>query len=195
MSVTVSEVFVKDMSTGKLVKAELYDEILPKHVDDFAKLWSGNATRLSGQQGHWDWERKYNAVSTSLSYRSFAVELNGVTQGLMIVNTTKHCRIIYQQNKHLVYIEFLETAPWNENPRKGQTQYKRVGPVLLSAAIQLSFDDGNQGRIGLHSLPQADDFYRVHCGMTDLGSDASRQNLRYFEMTEGQAATYRQGGK
>ncbi len=195
MSVTVSEVFVKDMSTGQLIKAALYDEILPKHIDDFVKVWAGDASRLYGQHGHWDWEMKCKAISASLSYRSFALEANGVTQGLMIVNTTKLCRIPTQQDKHLVYIDFLETAPWNENPTTGQTQFKRVGPVLLAAAIQLSLDDGNEGRIGLHSLPQADDFYRIHCGMTDLGSDVSKQNLSYFEMTAVQAAAFRKGGK
>jgi len=195
VSVTISNVLVKEVATGSLVEAKLFDDILPNHVDDFRTLWKGNIERLSDEHRHWDWEKKHHAVSTSLSYKSFALEVSGITQGLMIANTTKHCRISSQQNKHLVYIEFLESAPWNTHPQAGATQYKRVGPVLLAAGIQLSLDEGNHGRIGLHSLPQADDFYRDRCGMTDLGSDANKQNLKYFEMTESQASRFMGGGR
>ena len=47
-----------------------------------------------------------------------------------------------------------------------------------------------QGRIGLHSLPQANGFYANACGMTDLGADADHQGLRYFEMTPEQARAF-----
>jgi hypothetical protein len=62
-----------------------------------------------------------------------------------------------------------------------------VGSILLGTAINLSHDEGFGGRLGLHSLPQADSFYRDKLGMTELGPDISKQNLRYFEMTPGQA--------
>ncbi len=57
-----------------------------------------------------------------------------------------------------------------------------VGSALITAAVALSDDEGFKGRLGLHSLPQADAFYRK-IGMTDLGQDTAYQNLRYFEMT------------
>jgi hypothetical protein len=53
----------------------------------------------------------------------------------------------------------------------------------------LSEEEGFKGRIGLHSLPQADEFYRLR-GMTDLGTDQTNQNLRYFEMTAEQARAF-----
>lgn len=61
--------------------------------------------------------------------------------------------------------------------------------MLLTAAIALSYEEGFKGRIGLHSLPQADAFYR-RIGMTDLGPDPACQNLRYFEMTVEQARAF-----
>lgn len=72
-----------------------------------------------------------------------------------------------------------------------------VGSILIAAAIQLSMEEGNHGRIGLHSLPQADTFYGRVCAMTDLGPDASYPgyHLRYFEMTEGQARSFLQHGR
>ena len=130
--------------------------------------------------------------SNQLSYQFFAIECSGTTQGLMIVNTMKRCRIQSQANKHLVYVEYLESAPWN---REATPVYKGIGTVMMAAAIQLSIDECNQGRVGLHSLPQADSFYKDRCGMTDLGPDASYPNypLRYFEMTEAQATSFLKG--
>ena len=53
----------------------------------------------------------------------------------------------------------------------------------MGAAIRLSIEEGYKGRIGLHSLPQSNDFYSNRCGMIDLGADPHYQNLRYFEAT------------
>jgi hypothetical protein len=71
-----------------------------------------------------------------------------------------------------------------------EPRFSGVGTVLMAAAIQFSIDEEFSGRVGLHSLPQADDWYRK-CGMTDLGPDAGeKQNLRYFEMTPEQAKEF-----
>ena len=175
------------------MSADLYDSILPKHLDEHEQHWKPMIAARKVQHGHWNWRAKMATLSQTLSYQSFAVECAGKAQGLMIVNTIKRCRISSQANKHLVYVEYLEAAPWNQGLHP---LYKGVGKVLLAAAIQLSIDEGNQGRVGLHSLPQADTFYKDRCGMTDLGPDASYSNcpLRYFEMTEAQASSYLKGG-
>ena len=173
--------------------ADLYDSILDKHLYDHEQHWKPLVASQTVQHGHWDWRKKMGHYSSQLSYQSFAIECSGMTQGLMIVNTMKRCRISTQANKHLVYVEYLEAAPWNRGPNQ---THKGIGTVLMAAAIQLSIDEGNHGRIGLHSLPQADSFYRDRCGMTDLGPDASYDRkfpLRYFEMTDPQAASYLKG--
>jgi hypothetical protein len=72
----------------------------------------------------------------------------------------------------------------------GTPRYGLVGRVLIATAVQLSLAEGFRGRIGLHALPQADSFYAMKCGMTDLGKDANKQGLRYFEMTPVQAAAF-----
>jgi len=60
---------------------------------------------------------------------------------------------------------------------------------MLAAAIQLSLDEGFRGRIGLHSLPQAEAYY-AHIGMASLGPDRNKQDLVYFEMTPQLAAAF-----
>lgn len=189
MRASVSKVFLRDGTSGELVEAELYDAIQPKHLDDHENHWKSNIP-IEEEHSHWDWRVKFSSIASQLRFQSFALECCGMTQGLMIVNTIKHCRLESQKNKHLVYVEYLEVAPWNRSKVLVPT-FRGIGTVLIAAAIRLSIEEGNRGRIGLHSLPQADRFYRTKCGMTDLGPDASYgSQLRYFEMTEPQAASF-----
>jgi hypothetical protein len=125
-----------------------------------------------------------------LAFKGFSVSAQGETQGLAQVDLTKSAREANASGKPLVYLDYLEVAPWNR-PELGFTPRLRgVGTALVTAAVALSEEEGFKGRIGLHSLPQADDFYRRRCGMTDLGPDAAYQNLRYFEMTAAQARAF-----
>jgi hypothetical protein len=61
--------------------------------------------------------------------------------------------------------------------------------------VEASLEAGYHGRIGLHSLRQADGFYRDSCGMTDLGPDSEYFNLRYFEMSDTQAIEFMNKGR
>ena len=63
------------------------------------------------------------------------------------------------------------------------------GHRLVQSAVFLSLECGYLGRVGLHSLPQADRFY-LRCGMTDLGQDSGCESLRYWEMTPDQAENF-----
>ncbi|MCL2716575.1 MAG: GNAT family N-acetyltransferase [Alphaproteobacteria bacterium] len=99
------------------------------------------------------------------------------------VDLTRLCREPGQVGKPLVYVDYLEVAPWNRRKLEAKPRLIGVGTALMTAAVMLSFDEGFEGRLGLHSLPQADAFYR-QMGMRDLGEDAKYQNLKYFEMTE-----------
>jgi len=101
----------------------------------------------------------------------------------MFTDTVRHCRHPSQLNEHMVYIDLLATAPWNR-PRFTLTPlYRGIGLVLLTEAILQSREEGFGGRLGLHSLPGADDFYRDQIKMLDLGPDPKYDGLRYFEMT------------
>jgi hypothetical protein len=144
------------------------------------------------EHGHWDWRKKHTAIQglTGL-YRMFGVECGGEMQGLMLVSTAGHpCRIPEQRGKDQVYVDFVATAPWNSPGLVESARYGSVGRVLIGAAIQLSVAEEFRGRLGLHSLPQAETFYATNCGMTDLGKDAKKEGLRYFEMTPDQAAAF-----
>lgn len=205
MSVTVSPIVLFNVSRAALEDAELWDAITEQQLTDWEAEWlpelfqavrrlnsAGVARSAWPQNRHWDWRRKTLALQGMLAHPGFSVVCSGVTQGMMLLDTTmKRCRVDQQLGKNLVYVEFIESAPWNRaellfNPPR----YRGIGTVLIRAAIELSKFEDFKGRIGLHSLPQANSFYANTCGMTDMGIDQTHQGLRYFEMTPEQAEAF-----
>ncbi len=202
MTVEVSRIYLLDVATGASVEAELRDGIEQAQLDDWRTKWqpalavalqelAGKGVPISQwpQSWHWNWEQKSARVQGLLAYRGLCVVAQGETQGLAQIDLTKSCREPGQARRPLVYLDYLEVAPWNRHEIQQPTRFRGVGTALLSAAVQLSLDEGFKGRLGLHSLPQADDFYQG-MGMTDLGPDSDYQGLRYFEMTADHARAF-----
>lgn len=202
MTVAVSKVYLLEDGTGEAVEAELRDAIEQAQIDDWAKHWipailaaiqdlvARQVPRADWPQSlHWNWPKKIARVQGMLAFPGSSVIAQGITQGLAQFDLTRACQEPDQKGKPLVYVEYLEVAPWNRSELGAAPRLRGVGTVLLTAAAALSHDEGFKGRIGLHSLPQADAFYR-RTGMTDLGPDPAYQNLRYFEMTVEQARAF-----
>lgn len=199
-----TSVFLEDRKTGDLVEAVLIDGITREEVEKAESVWKpfleqqikrmeveGIPKSQWPQHRHWNWREKQESTEMYLAYRMFGVECSAQMQGLMLCLTTgKSARVDSERGKPLVYVHFLAAAPWNLKSIVKEPRYGLVGSILLAAAIHLGLEEEFQGRIGLHSLPQADAWYRDACGMTDFGPDASAHNLRYFEMTPRQAAEF-----
>lgn len=195
---------LKDRRTGELRDAVLLEGLGKEEVEAAVASWEpvlkAELARME-QEGvprekwpqhlHWDWRRKQQVVEGLLAYRIFGIRCDGEFQGLMLVATAgKSARTTTENSRPLIYIHYLATAPWNSSGVVQEPRFSGVGSVLMAAAVQLSIDEEFSGRVGLHSLPQADAWYR-QCGMTDLGPDADeKQTLRYFEMTPEQAKKY-----
>ena len=109
---------------------------------------------------------------------------------MLTKNASYAARLALDRGKPLVYIDFLEIAPWNwVVPELGrQGRFRSVGSMLFWRAVKQSEQEGFKGRVGLHALPQAEQFYERACGMTSLGHDPSKENLSYFELTSEQAS-------
>jgi len=202
MTVEVSTIYLLDSATGDSVEAELRDVIEQAQIDDWQAKWQPALLNLLQQLArkgvpiaqwpqswHWDWAKKIARVEGLLAFRGLCVVAHGETQGLAQVDLTKACREPSQRGRPLVYLDYLEVAPWNRPELGRMPRLRGVGSALLTGAVALSHEEGFKGRLGLHSLPQADNFYR-RIGMTDLGPDSTYQNLRYFEMTVEQARAF-----
>ncbi len=145
------------------------------------------------EHAHWDWTTKADSVDL-LAFRFLGIECEGQMQGLMMVSTVASETKIEVKGKAVLYIEYIESAPWNLKSFVDDPKFSGVGVALLEAAIELSEEEGFGGRIALHSLPQSEDFYRKY--MTDLGPDKEHpEGLRYFEMTAEQARIFLEGRK
>jgi hypothetical protein len=142
------------------------------------------------QSLHWNWRRKAPELRL-LECSGFGVVCEQSWQGVMLTKTASYAaRLKPDRGKPLVYIDFLEVAPWNwAIPELGRIgRFRSVGSVLFWRAVKQSEEEGFRGRVGLHALPQAEQFYERACGMTPLGRDPSKENLSYFELTSEQAS-------
>ena len=187
-----------------MTEANLFDEISDQQLSLWRTTWLPVMQQIRQdfkkrqvpvddwpEDLHWDWDSKLKDINGLLAYRTFSVVCEGRLQGLMIVDLTRSGRLVSQAGKPLVYVEFLATAPWNRKELTSSPVFRGVGSVLVYVAIQLSLDEQFHGRIGLHSLPRANDFYQNVCGLTLVGPDPQKQDMCYFEMTPDQAKRFR----
>jgi hypothetical protein len=170
-----------------LVRAEMIRGLPPAALDDLEAVW-GEARRRMGflEHAHWDWRNKAEGVESG-RYLLVAVACAGDFQGVMAATRTP--RPARLGDGHVVYVDYLEAAPWNLKAFTDPPRFLGVGTLLLADAVCLSVETGHGGRVGLHSLPQAEPFY-AKCRMTRVGPDPDYYDLTYFEYTERQATDW-----
>ena len=212
------ETTLLDVASNERVAAELRTRLALSDLLDAESEWTpwrfGMIKRLDAggvpskewpEHWHWNWVHKLLAkgrldIGGALSpYRLMGISQGDKWQGLVLTTSVGYQARASEGGKDLVYVKYLETAPWNLPVEAlGQTpQFRGVGRQLVELVIRLSVAMEFRGRIGLHSLPQAEGFYR-RCGMSDLGIDSSDDGdaaLRYFEMTEQQATAFLDAGR
>lgn len=182
--------------------AQVVREIDASNFQDFEQHWrpmlknrradfsSQDAARAgNAQDSHWDWIGKANEARRAMGRETLAVECDGHTQGLMLIDLTRFARLEPHRGRELVYIDLLASAPWNRHGTVASPKYKGVGRILLGTAISLSLHEGFEGRIALHSLPQSESWYREEARFTDVEYDHLKK-MRYFEMTAAQGAAF-----
>ncbi len=177
------------------VSAFLYRDYPSFALDEIESAWAVAREQLTQEalnagidipeHGHWDWRYKVDSVETGY-HRLIAIECQEDLQGLMAVLAAPRPSILGRG--HVIYIDYLESAPWNLKTVTAAPKYYGVGTQLVAEAIRISHDAGLGGRIGLHSLPQAEAFYGDHCKMKRGRADSAYYDLTYFEYTGGRQA-------
>ena len=119
------------------------------------RLWRPDPTAgsLSGAQFHWSailrfWPERHVLRAT----------LDGLTLALMQVDDEHVALRERPPALRAVYVSFLEVAPYI---RMGswERRFTGLGPAMLTFAVARSRQLGYQGRVGLHSIIQAREFY------------------------------------
>jgi len=203
-----AKIHIYDIHARDVAEAILHSDFAASDMRDVGVAWKRELDRymadakqrrlapsLWPQYAHWRWDTKSIEAPEA---RRFAIECQGDIQGMMVVlvGSSRHLtRLKEQVGQETVYVDYLLTAPWNLSsflPLIGErARFKGVGPELIGAAIDLSLDQGYNGHICLHALPQAERFYGDACRMVTQGPDWGYQDLRYFEMPVAQAKLFR----
>ncbi len=192
-----------------MVPVELHDALRRADLELIERSWASDRARIMAEllradvarrawpeSLHWDWSRKASELDL-LALRGFGIFCERAWQGAMMTRTVGHrAKLVEDRNKPLVYIDFLEAAPWNWRvaPIGQERRLKGVGVVLMREAVSQSIDEGFHGRVGLHALPQAEQFYSRVCGMTRVEEEPGAGPLVYFEFTRAQGRAFLQGG-
>jgi hypothetical protein len=176
-----------------IVAAELHRNYPVAGLDRIEAAWSATREQLapsapdSAEHTHWDWRNKADSVAAG-HHLLVAVECAGEVQGLMAVLRTPRSARLGEGT--VIYVDYVESAPWNLKRFVPIPRFLGIGTALLADAVRLSFETGLEGRVGLHSLPQAESFYRERCRMQEVGPDPAYYDLTYFEFTGQQAAAW-----
>ena len=194
---------------GSFTKGELHDELVPGHLLLVEQQWSGGRVDLIAtlqrlgvepekwpQSLHWNWAAKAREL-WMLEAAGFIIGCDGKWQGAMLTKSATHASLHPKTlGKPLIYVDYVEVAPWNWAIEAigQQPEFKGVGSTLIREAVLLSRDEEFEGRIGLHSLPGEEWFYANRCGMEDLGRDAAKEHMTYFELTKEGADRFLNGG-
>ncbi|MFC1759423.1 GNAT family N-acetyltransferase [Planctomycetota bacterium] len=195
---------------GEFVEASLYEGMKPEDLVIVEREWgpvrsllmqelfqSGVPRPTWPESLHWDWGKKGPELKL-LESSGFGNVCEKNWQGVMLTKSASHfSKAPNDKGKPLVYIDYLEAAPWNWKvtgiARMGD--FRGVGSVLFRQAVLQSVTEGFHGRVGLHALPQAAQFYEKGIGMTDFGPDSSKQGLPYFELQSDEALRFLDGGE
>lgn len=206
---------LKRRETGERVDADLLTRLTLSDLLDAESAWTpwrfgmvkqlltaGIPRAMWPEHWHWNWVHKLLSKGTldiggALSpLRLMGIRCADEWQGLVLATCVGHQTKANKGGRDLLYLKYLETAPWNlaVNEISQTPKFSGVGRQLMEVGVRLSEALDFRGRIGLHSLPQAEGFYR-YCGMTEVGKDPQYENLRYFEMTEEQAEAFLYPGR
>ena len=183
------------LSTNAYVEAAVVPNLSGEAIQATDKEWLDFQNRLVRQLRragrspdtlpehlHWHWTNKARYYQGRGGFEFVGLEYDGRTQGLILLDYTRTGRLPQQMSQPLVYVDYLAAAPWNQRSLTDTPEFKGVGRVLVGVAQKISLEQGHQGRVGLHSLPQSEGFYRDVLRMIDLGPDSQYHGLRYFEL-------------
>jgi len=206
-----TSVLLLHRASGEPVEGELFDEVTVEHFLEAQREWrpivldaakrlveAGAAKEEIPRHWHWDWSSKESDLRV-LAYGFVGIAYEGRLQGLMKLETAgRSGRIAAQKGKPLVYVDYLETAPWNikqiASVLGAKPKFGAIGTRLIEAAVRRSLEEGFKGRLGLHSLSSSERFYLDVCGMTAVGKDPAKQSLLWCEFTPEQAEKFLAGG-
>lgn len=166
-----------------------------EHLRRVEVTWTAAFEQRYRHQQHdedsWMWcpgGGQLDLLTERLRLQSFGLVAGETTVGVMFLNSQSHFSRLERQQP-LVYINYVATAPWNRRNLDQVGQLRGVGTSLMDWANRYSREIGCEGRLGLHSLQSSNSFYTQLC-FCNLGIDAARRGMSYFERCVAHDETY-----
>jgi GNAT superfamily N-acetyltransferase len=166
---------------------ELRDRIGAPELRRAAK-WRSRLIRNGEEDLDWDWSmlvedvRRDNRAGYA-KYVGIALWALRDLQGLMILEVSGRAYPRRADGAPQVYVAHLTVAPHNRRRIRDPRKLEGCGSALVERAAEESRSRGWEGRVSLHALPGAVDFYRNQ-GFEDLGPDPADGGYRYFERSD-----------
>ena len=184
--------FLKNRATGAFIEVRVVRDIAIADVERAESSWRPERNRLSGERrdrgrvpehAHWDWSNKINPAWAA-QWRFVAIASDDQIEGMMAVRTKPRAGRLSPKMDSVLFVDFVEVAPWNSRDLTETPRYSGVGTLLVTEAVRISVELGLKGRIGLSALPQATGFYsRLGMILVESG-DPEYGDLAYFEFDE-----------
>lgn len=183
---------------GKRVAGQLHDQIRDEHLEFCRKHWGPHIRRLqdkviSGKLSHdfsptdyyWDWSWKLGEYARFRSFAEFCITKKNSVEGMMLLGDPVSSRTSLGGQDTALFLEYLAVAPWNREKSLVSRRFRGVGSLLICLGIRWSRSNGCGGRLALHSVPGALDFYHA-LGFRDFGpvSDRTDSDFHYMELDE-----------
>lgn len=202
-----------DLHNSEAVDALLHMGLTEQQIKNAQAEWEPvrkQSIETLHEQGHplgelpkhwgWDWTRKISRLGNPL-FGFYGIECEGKMQGLLEVAKEGYlAKLPIQKGKPLIYVKYIETAPWNIKLLDPNPRFGGVGSRLIRVAVELSLSEDCKGRVGLHSLPgdkqgEPEWFYQHVCKMEPIEVQRDGEGLLYFELTAEKADEFLKGGK
>jgi hypothetical protein len=173
--VSVHTAYIIDAATNDPVEVELHDDLTVDILLDVEGQWTPYREHLRAmlttlavprqdwpESLHWDWGRKGLGLAFTApdDFRVMALCRQSIWEAAVVTLCKNHVALLPPDvGDSLVYVDYLEIAPWNWTVGQLQARkFKSAGAALLRAAVEQSYAKGWNGRVGLHALPQATGF-------------------------------------
>lgn len=123
-----------EVETQRYVKGEFRNFISDENLADWQAKWLSEQYRsivriIEGggnvldhaDSSKWNWRKKVSFMRLNPRQRGFSLVYQGVTQGMIIVDISKKCKHPAQKNENLVYIDYIQVAPWKNRKLNGNS--------------------------------------------------------------------------
>ena len=146
-------------------------------------MWAEWSTNNGQPSPFFNWLSVF-IFNVSPNCLAFTLDWSGRSQTLLLIRLGHIVRCDNEARDPLVYVAFLEAAPWNRTEFPGRL-HRGLGSVMLRAASDFSLQSGYGDRVGLHSVAAAEGFYRQF-GFQGLDCP-NEYNEMYYELSERRA--------